>query len=101
VSVFHGNEFTLQFHLCQAFSVISCMDKQRIRNIGKQFFNKGLPKIGESLIKIAGAAAARTPAGAVLKEVGVFDAVADAISPSRRSSEKTSLTQKTLKELNL
>jgi hypothetical protein len=96
VSVFHGNEFTLQFRLCQAFSVICCMDKQRIRNIGREFFKKGLPKIGESLIKIAGAAAARTPAGSVLKEIGVFDAVADALGID--SSDEKAI-EETVKEM--
>lgn len=55
------------------------MDKNVIKNIGREFFKKGLPKIGGSLIKIAGAAASKTPVGAVLDEIGVFDAVADAL----------------------
>lgn len=54
-------------------------ENKTIKNIGREFFKKGLPKIGGALIKIAGAAASKTPVGAVLDEIGVFDTVADAL----------------------
>lgn len=50
-----------------------------LKNVGREFFKKGLPKIGGALVKVAGAAASKTPVGAVLDEIGVFDAVAEAL----------------------
>lgn len=55
-------------------------EKEKIfKDIGREFFRKGLPKIGGALIRVAGAAASKTPVGAALDEIGVFDAVADAL----------------------
>ncbi len=53
--------------------------RERIRNIGRNVFEKGLPKVGEILIRAGGAAVKRTPVGGVLDEFGVLDAVGEAI----------------------